>query len=46
MALDMNPDFKGRDFLSIHDYTREEVAYIMQFAFQLKKMQKAGPGGQ
>ena len=42
MALYMNPDFKGRDFLSIHDYTREEVAYILQFALQLKKMQKAG----
>lgn len=42
MVLEMNPEFKGRDFLSIHDYTREEVAYIMQLGFQLKKMQKAG----
>lgn len=42
MALDINPDFKGRDFLSIHDYTREEVSYLLEAALKLKAMQKAG----
>lgn len=42
MALDLNPSFKGRDFISIHDYSTDEVAYILQFGLQLKKMQKEG----
>jgi len=42
MALDMNPVFKGRDFISIRDYSPDEIAYILEFAFQLKKMQKEG----
>lgn len=42
MAVDINPDFKGRDFLSIHDYSPEEVLYILEVALKLKAMQKAG----
>ncbi len=42
MALDLNPSFKGRDFISIHDYSPDEIAYILQFGLQLKKMQKEG----
>ena len=42
MALAMNPVFKGRDFISIHDFNSDEIAYILQFALQLKKMQQEG----
>lgn len=42
MALAMNPVFKGRDFISIHDFNPDEIAYILQFALQLKKMQQEG----
>lgn len=40
--INLRPEFKGRDFLTINDYTREEVAYILQVAAELKTMQKAG----
>jgi len=35
-------DFKGRDFLTLHDYTPAEIAYLLSFAQQLKQEQKAG----
>ena len=35
-------DFKGRDFLALHDYTPAEIAYILNFAQELKRQQKAG----
>lgn len=35
-------DFKGRDFLTLHDYTPAEIEYLLEFAGQLKKEQKAG----
>jgi ornithine carbamoyltransferase len=35
-------DFKGRDFLTLHDYTPEEVRYLLDFAGQLKAEHKAG----
>jgi ornithine carbamoyltransferase len=34
--------FKGRDFISIHDYSAEEIAYMIEVGLELKKMQKAG----
>lgn len=33
---------RGRDFISIHDFTREEIAYILEVGAELKKMQKQG----
>jgi ornithine carbamoyltransferase len=38
----ISQDFKGRDFISIHDYSAEEIAYIVETGIALKKMQKAG----
>lgn len=35
-------DFKGRDFLTLHDYSPAEIDYLLSFAEQLKKEQKAG----
>lgn len=35
-------DFKGRDFLSLHDYSPVEIRYILNFAGQLKAEHKAG----
>lgn len=40
--LELNNSLRGRDFISIHDFTREEVAYILEAGLQLKKMQKQG----
>lgn len=40
--LELNNSLRGRDFISIHDFTREEVAYILEVGNQLKKMQKQG----
>lgn len=34
-------DFKGRDFLALHDYSPAEVKYLLDFAVQLKAEQKA-----
>lgn len=33
---------RGRDFISIHDFTAEEIAYILEVGHTLKKMQKEG----
>ncbi len=35
-------DFKGRDFLALHDYSPAEIRYILEFAGQLKAEHKAG----
>lgn len=35
-------DLKGRDFISIHDFTKEEIAYILDMGADLKKMQQQG----
>lgn len=35
-------DFKGRDFLALHDYTPAEVRYLLDFSGQLKSEHKAG----
>ena len=34
--------FKGRDFLSLHDFTQEELSCIITVARELKAAQKAG----
>lgn len=33
---------RGRDFISIHDFTPQEVAYILEAAVEIKKLQKKG----
>ncbi|MGE5417072.1 MAG: ornithine carbamoyltransferase [Acidobacteriota bacterium] len=42
MEVDLKPEFKGRDFISINDFTRDEVLYIMEVADILKAQQKSG----
>lgn len=37
-----NDSLRGRDLLSLHDFTREEVKQILDLAGELKKMNKAG----
>jgi len=34
--------FKGRDFISLHDFSQEEIAYLLKVAQELKRMQKEG----
>ena len=34
--------FKGRDFISLHDFTQDELSYIINVARELKAEQKAG----
>jgi len=38
----LNDSLRGRDFISIHDYTPEEIAYILEVGAILKKEQKQG----
>lgn len=33
----LNDSLRGRDFISIHDYTPEEIAYILEVGAILKK---------
>jgi ornithine carbamoyltransferase len=33
---------RGRDFISIHDFTTEEIQYMLKVGAELKKMQKQG----
>ncbi|WP_041284734.1 ornithine carbamoyltransferase [Desulfoscipio gibsoniae] len=33
---------KGRDMLSLHDFTPQQIAFMLDFAAQLKRMQKQG----
>ena len=34
--------FKGRDFISLHDFSQDELSYILDVAKELKDEQKAG----
>lgn len=40
--MEVNQSLKGRDFISIHDFTPEEIALMLETGLQLKKEQKAG----
>jgi len=42
MKVELNPVFKGRDFLAIRDYTSQEIMEILELAQKLKSMQKEG----
>ncbi|MGS0765696.1 ornithine carbamoyltransferase [Syntrophomonas curvata] len=33
---------RGRDFISIHDFTKEEIEYMLKVGAEIKKMQKQG----
>ena len=33
-------NLKGRDFLTLKDYTPEEIEYLIELAAKLKKMKK------
>ncbi len=41
-AMDVSTALKGRDFISLHDFTPEEVMGLVQFGLELKAKQKAG----
>lgn len=40
--VDLNKNLKGRSFLSLHDFSVEEIRYILDFAHYLKNKQKKG----
>lgn len=40
--MDISDKLKGRDFISIHDFSEVEVAYILEVGLELKKEQKKG----
>ncbi|MGI6065199.1 MAG: ornithine carbamoyltransferase [Bacillota bacterium] len=40
--MKLSTDFKGRDFISLHDYTKDELTYFLDVADYLKAEQKAG----
>lgn len=40
--LEINDSLRGRDFISIHDFSPEEIAYILEVGAEIKKMQKSG----
>ncbi|CAM3530881.1 ornithine carbamoyltransferase [Marinicrinis lubricantis] len=39
---DIAMQLKGRDFLSLADYSPDEIRYLIDFAIELKKKQKSG----
>jgi len=41
-VLDLRPEFIGRDFICMHDYTTEELKYMLEVGLTLKKLQKTG----
>lgn len=40
--MKLSTDFKGRDFISLHDYSQEELTYFLDVADFLKAEKKAG----
>lgn len=40
--MEMKSNMKGRSFISIHDFTADEINYILEIGKQLKTMQKRG----
>ena len=41
--IEINDSLRGRDFISIHDFTSEEIRYILQVAHYLKNYRKTEP---
>lgn len=40
--VELKDMMRGRDFLSIHDFSPEEIAYMLEAAVEIKKLQKQG----
>lgn len=40
--LEINDSLRGRDFISIHDFSAEEIAYLLEIGAEIKKMRKSG----
>jgi ornithine carbamoyltransferase len=40
--LAINDSLRGRDFISLHDFSKEEIEYMLEVAAEIKKMQKQG----
>ncbi|MTV49406.1 ornithine carbamoyltransferase [Heliobacillus mobilis] len=40
--VELDERMRGRDFLSLHDFTRDEIFYLLDVAKELKALQKAG----
>ncbi|KUG04207.1 ornithine carbamoyltransferase [hydrocarbon metagenome] len=40
--FEINDSLRGRDFISIYDFSAEEVKYILEVGSEIKKLQKAG----
>ncbi len=40
--FEINDSLRGRDFVSIYDFTVEEIKYILKVGSEIKKLQKAG----
>ena len=38
----INDSLRGRDFISINDFSPEEIRYILEVGREIKKLQKAG----
>ncbi len=42
----MGIDLKGRSFLTLKDFTPEEINFMLDYAAALKKKEKRRPSGQ
>jgi len=42
LGMQVSDKLRGRDFISIHDYQADEVAYILEVGLELKRLQKQG----
>ncbi|MGI6712290.1 MAG: ornithine carbamoyltransferase [Bacillota bacterium] len=40
--MNISTEFKGRDFISLHDFSQEEITYFLDVADYLKKEHKSG----
>jgi len=40
--FEIKENLKGRDFISIHDFSTEEISYMLEVGDEIKKMQKTG----
>lgn len=40
--MDLQNNLKGRSFISLHDFSDEEIKYMMEVGFYLKRQQKKG----
>jgi len=40
--MNLSTEFKGKDFISLHDYSKDELTYFLDVADFLKKQQKEG----